>query len=141
MVAVIFTGLTNLFLEGRKATRELTSKITDALRDDLRTLQTLAMEYWSRNRKSGDDVVEARIVALQDEVLQAIALLADEFQMDVCGSDDPRPELLDALTGGDFGSKDRKAEAARVVLVSKLVGGLRTRAIRHRASHLRNRGS
>lgn len=141
MVAVVFTGLTNIYLEGRKATRDLTTKITDTLRDDLRALQTLAVDYWSRKRKSGDDAIEARIVALQDEVLQSVSLLADEFGLDVCSEDDPRPDLLDSLSGGEFGSASRDADAARLVRASKSLSDLRARLIRLRAAHLRTRGN
>jgi hypothetical protein len=141
MVAVVFTGLTNIYLEGRKATRELTTKITDTLRDDLRALQILTVDYWSRKRKAGDDALEARILALQDEVLQSVSLLSEEFGLDVCGEDDPRPDLLDSLTGGDFGSASRNADAVRVVRASKLLSDMRARLIRLRAAHLRKRGS
>jgi len=140
VVAVFFTGLTNLYLERLKGARDLATKIADTLRDDLRNLQFLGAEYWSRTRKKGDEAIEAKILAAQDDALETLALIDGEFGLEICEPEDPRPELLDSLTGGDFQSAERKADSERVVRLSKVIGTIRSRIIRHRAVRLRKKG-
>ncbi|WP_329640659.1 hypothetical protein [Phenylobacterium sp.] len=140
VVAVVFTGFTNLYLERRKAGRDLATKIADSLRDDLRSLQISGVEYWSRARKQGDEAIEARLLASQEDVLETLTLLDGEFQLGICDRDDLRPELLDSLTGGDFQSAERKADPSRVIRLSKTAGELRSRIIRNRTVRLRRRG-
>lgn len=141
VVAVMFTGLTNHILERRKATRDLVTKMADTLRDDLRNLQQSAVDYWGRDYKKGDVLVEARITAVQSDVLRSLAALHD-FGVVVCTPEsDLTPEFLDSLTGGEFGSLSRKADPTRLLRLTQVIGDLRDRVLRRRAERLSRKGA
>jgi hypothetical protein len=139
VVAVVFTSLTNLWLERYKAERDFATKVADGLRDDLRTLRPMAQDYWSRSRAAGDDVVEAKITSSQTDILVALGFLKDELGMVVCESDDPLiVELLDSLTGGKFGNKKgRAADPQRVLRSGAAITALWDRIGRARVAHLK----
>lgn len=140
IVAVVFSTATSILLEHRKSRRDLDSKICDELRDDLRTLQQVAVAYWERKSRKGDAVVEARIVGLQTEILESLSLLASEAGLNVISAED-QAHVADLLTGGQFGSQRRPAAPDRARLISTQLGEIRTSVAKARWSRLRRSGN
>jgi hypothetical protein len=139
LVAVVFTSLTNLWLERYKAERDFATKVADGLREDLRTLRPIVQDYWSRSRTVGDEVIEARITSAQNDILVTLSFLKDELGMTICDSDDPLIlNLLDGLTGGRFGNRrGRAADPARVLRAGAAITALWDKVGRARISHLK----
>ena len=139
MVAVFFSGLTNIYIDRWKADRDQTSKLTDGLRTDLGVLQSLASEYWGRAGKKSDVIIEAKIVALQTDALETIALLAATYSLKIA-DDDGLTNLIDVITGGEFGSATRKADLKRSAESFKLISSMRSRVQAERLSRFRKTG-
>lgn len=139
LVAVVFAGLTNLWMERRKAERDLVTKICDALKADVSTLALLAGDYWSRKRKAKDTLVEAQIVALQDEVLNVRSLLSSDFNVDL-GDDEFFGDLIDAVTGGGFNGSARDPDPERLRAAATLLGQLKGRIVQERWRRLKSTG-
>ncbi|WAC61359.1 hypothetical protein [Brevundimonas sp. SL130] len=139
LVAVLFSGLTNIVIERLKAKRDQATKLCDALRADLAVLQQLAADYWSRKLKVGDAVIEAKILSLQSEVIATSGLLRDEFDLPVA-DDALFADLADALTGGDFGTTARAADTARLKASAALLSELRTRITKERWKRMKKTG-
>ena len=139
LVAVIFSGLTNIVIERLKAKRDQATKLCDGLRADIGVLQQLAGDYWSRKGKLGDALIEAKVLSLQSEVIATSVLLRDEF--DLCFANDALfADLADALTGGQFGSANRFPDNDRVKASSALLGELRTRITKERWHRMKKTG-
>lgn len=140
LVAVVFSSITNIALEHRKARRDLDTKICDELRDDLRMLQQLSLGYWERKRQSGDAALEARMTSLQTEIVESLVLLAEEAKLAVA-SDSELAELMELTTGGGFGSVGRAADPLRARKISSKLGEMRTRVAKLRWGRLRKFGN
>jgi len=140
IVAVVFSTATNILLEHRKSKRDLDSKICDELRDDLRTLQQVAFAYWERRSRRDDAVVEAKIVGLQTEIFESLAVLAMEAGLKVVSIED-QAQVADLLTGGLFGSKRRSADPDRARTISAKLGEVRTSVAKARWGRLRRSGN
>lgn len=139
LVAVMFSGITNVVIERLKAKRDQATKLCDSLRTDFGVLQQLAGDYWSRKGKVGDVLIEARVLALQSEVIATAALLHEEFGLSV--ADDAKfADLADALTGGDFGSASRTPDPDRLKASSVLLSDLRTRITNERWRRMKKTG-
>jgi hypothetical protein len=118
--------LTTWFIERHRGRRDALSKIADGLREDLRAVQQLAVEYWSRESRADDAVIEARMVAYQLEIGAALRLL--QHEMDAAIVVDPNvtiADLADALTGGDFQVAGRQADPARITQCARALSRLR----------------
>lgn len=139
MVAVVFSGLTNIVIERFKAKRDQATKLCDGLRADVSELQKLVGDYWSRESKPGDALVEARILSLQSEVLETASLLAEEFELAIAG-DAFLASMADALTGGEFGAATRVADNDRLKASSSLLSDLRGRITRERWRRMKKTG-
>lgn len=137
IVAVVFSGTTAFLMERWKTQRDQLSKLCDGLRKDLQVLQQLAGEYWGK--KGVDPLAEARILSLQNEVLQTLAVLAAEFSMTV-GTEDDTLEFIDALTGGDFKTRGRRADPDRVQRSAVAISALRLSLVRERTRRARRTG-
>lgn len=137
IVAVVFSGLTAFLMERWKTQRDQLTKVCDALRMDLQVLQQLAGEYWGR--KGIDPWAEARILSLQNEILQTLAVLRDEFSMPV-GTDDDSVEFIDAVSGGDFKARGRRADPDRVQRSAVAISTLRLALVRERTRRARRTG-
>lgn len=138
IVAVVFSGTTAFLMERWKTQRDQLSKLCDALRMDLQVLQQLAGEYWGK--KGVDPLAEARILSLQNEVLQTLAVLKEEFSMTV-GTEDDTVEFMDAVTGGDFKTRGRRADPSRVQKSAVAISTLRLSLVRERTRRARRKGS
>lgn len=139
VVAVVFSGLTNVVIERLKAKRDQATKLCDGLRADVSELQKLAGDYWSRKGKAGDALIEARILSLQSEVLATAGLLAEEFGLSIA-DDALLAAVADALTGGDFGSATRAPDNDRLKSSSALLSDLRTRVTKERWRRMKKTG-
>lgn len=139
LVAVVFSGLTNFYIDRVKADREQTTKLTDGLRSDLAVLQQLASEYWGGGFKKSDILVEAKILALQTDVIDTISLLSDTYSIDIA-DEEGLADLIDVVTGGDFGSGTRKADPERSGKCLKLISSMRSRIQAERLRRLRKTG-
>ena len=139
LVAVLFSGLTNIVIERLKAKRDQATKLCDGLRADLGVLHQLAADYWSRKTKAGDAVIEAKILSLQDEVIATAALLNDEFALTVA-DDRLFADLADALTGGEFGTAARTPDPARLKASAAVLTALRTRVTAERWRRMKKTG-
>lgn len=140
MVAGMFTVLFSVLMERHKATRDVATKIVDGLRDDVKAIQPVVVEYWSRSRKKGDPALEVKINSFQEDILSGLALLADEFDIQVFGSSaadqDAMAKLLDALTGGDFQTAGRAEDRERAQSASAALVDLRARLAKTRISNI-----
>lgn len=139
VVAVVFSGLTNIVIERLKAKRDQATKLCDGLRTDLAELQKLSGDYWSRKGKAGDALIEAKVLALQSEVLATVGLLADEFGLEI-SDDGTLASMADALTGGDFESATRAVDADRLKASSALLSAVRTRVTTERWKRMKRTG-
>jgi hypothetical protein len=137
IVAVVFSGLTAFLMERWKTQRDQLTKVCDALRMDLQVLQQLAGEYWGK--KGADPLAEARILSLQNEILQTLAVLREEFSMTV-GTDEDSVEFIDAVTGGDFKTRGRLADPERVQRSAVAISTLRLGLVRERTRRARRTG-
>jgi hypothetical protein len=135
---VLFAGTTTIIIERYRGRRDAVSKMADGLRDDLRSLQELAIGYWSRSSNADDGAVEARIVAQQSDVLQTLRLVHEAITLEPArGSfDEAIYELLDALTGGDFQTTGRTADLQRMARVHRTIGEFRSAISRARLRQL-----
>jgi hypothetical protein len=139
VVAVVFTGLTNLVIERLKAKRDQSTKLCDALRTDASILQQLSSEYWGRDATASDKIVEAKIMALQTEFIAGVKLLQTECDLTIA-SDDTLASIADALTGGEFRSKGRKADDERLNASFTLLSKLRTNILEERSHRISKTG-
>ncbi|GEM_PF-2267167 len=137
IVAVIFTALYNIYMEQFKAHRDAGTKVADGLREDIRTLQPLVTDYWSRNRRAGDPALESKIIAAQADLLATVVLLRESFDIYVFSTEGDLANLLDLLTGGEFGVSGRQADADRAVRVSKALVELRASVTKSRLATLK----
>lgn len=126
IIGVMFSLITALILERYRGRRDAVTKLGEALRDDLRSAQQLAVEYWARASKKDDAVVEARMVAIQTDLLASLRLFQTFLGCPLCsGITDLEQELLDALTGGAFQTRPRPADPSRILRVAKVSARLR----------------
>lgn len=127
IVAVIFSYLTNMFLESHRAQRDSLSAQVNSLRDDLLDLWRKAAEYWSHDFRLDGDILAAEQILLLEQDLRFRAmevasrlegLPQDKMKMFLA-------DLADELTSGDFGTIDKKAEPSRLPKLRKAVIYLR----------------
>lgn len=131
LVAVVFSGLTNLVIERLKAKRDQATKLCDTLRVDVTMLQQMAGEYWGRAGKTDDAIIEAKMLALQTEIIGTVTLLRSDFRLDL-GDDLALALLADQVTGGAFGTWKRKADPDRLKGAFSRLGDLRLRITQER---------
>ena len=131
LVAVVFSGFTNLVMERLKAKRDQATKLCDTLRVDVTVLQQLAGDYWGRAGKADDAIVEAKMLALQTEIIGTVTLLRSDFGLDL-GDDLSLALLADQVTGGAFGTTKRKADPDRLKGAFSRLGDLRLRITQER---------
>ena len=82
-------------------------------------------------------MVEARIIAAQNDALQTLRILDDAIEIAPKAVLQIQTEdLLDALTGGQFQSADREPDAERVRRIAGSIGKFRTDIMRARMKHL-----
>lgn len=139
LVAVLFSGLTNVVIERLKAKRDQATKLCDGLRTDVAVLQQLAVDYWSRKNKAGDAVIEAKVLAFQSEIIATAGLLKEEFDLAIA-DDVLFANMADALTGGDFGAVVRLPDLLRLKAASALLSDLRTRITNERWRRMKRTG-
>ncbi|MFT4254019.1 MAG: hypothetical protein QM608_16235 [Caulobacter sp.] len=137
IVAVIFTALYNIYMERFKAHRDAGTKVADGLREDIRALQPLVTDYWSRNRRAGDPAVESKIIAAQADLLATVTLLRESFEIHIFAKHGDLTDLLDLLTGGDFAVSGRQADLDRAVRASNALVQLRASVTKSRLATLK----
>jgi hypothetical protein len=127
IVAVAFAGTTTFLIERFGAVRDEVTNLSNSVRDDLRSVQNLAVEYWSRDRLPEDRSIEAKIVAGQTDLAHSVRLL-NEF-IDLGGSspvDHRLADLFDALTGGSFQEAARVADPPRIQALTRMIARFRS---------------
>jgi hypothetical protein len=139
VVAVVFTGLTNFAIDRFKADREVSTKICDEVRGDLRELQRLSTEYWSRARAADDKSVEAKILSMQADVLSNSEVLRT-MGIEIFPSVTASIDFLDVLTGGKFGQSRRAADLDRMRKIVELISQVRAAAVTARLRRLKKTG-
>ena len=119
VVAVMFTGLTSYCLERLKGRREAITNLTTTLRDDLRRLQELGADYWSRGAHPDDATREAFIMSLLAAISTGLRSLHAETKIIVANDLGAwLIQLQDHLTGGGFQTSTRTADFARIQIAA-----------------------
>ncbi len=99
--------------------------IDDYLRD-LGTIESLAVEYWSKNASAPEEkLLSARLRG----ALHSSSIFL-EYSKNALGNDHPRftdldGEMYDAATGGDFDGADRVESYERIVRIATTASELR----------------
>jgi hypothetical protein len=126
LVALVFGGSAAYVLELYRGRREAATKVADTLREYLDDAQELIGEYWSRPYILGDEVIEAKIIGLQSNITVTLALLdsmlKEKFSRNLTSTS---INLIDALTGGDFQSKGRGSDPARISICANFTAKLK----------------
>lgn len=125
IVAVGFAGTTTFLIETFNAVRDEVTTLANEVRGDLRSIQILAVEYWARPRAAGDEALEARLIAAQNDLGHSLRLL-DGLLLLKGSADSWLVDIFDALTGGDFQGQQRQAEPARIQQIVRLTSSLRS---------------
>jgi hypothetical protein len=137
IVAIVFGASATYFLELYRGRREGATKLADALREDLKRAQDLASEYWSSDRNDKDIILEEKVIAIQSEITKGISLLNNSIREPVTNDiSHATAGLLDALTGGQFQTIDRKADPSRIRACAQLTSDLRYKIARARLRSL-----
>lgn len=136
VVAAWLALIANRLLDKRRAHRDYITRLSDALREDVRLAVEAAAEYWSPSPKN-KAVIEARMKMLESEV-RAGALLIDEGDGSELAVEfrDAVTDFLIVVTGADFEAVKVRANSAHIreltgkgVALRKLTARLRRQQI------------
>ncbi|GAA0645941.1 hypothetical protein GCM10009101_18900 [Brevundimonas lenta] len=111
-------------LDKSKGRREHFYKTVDTLRQQLEALQPIAAAYWFKKHDGKSAAVEETIKFLLGDIGKLMRLASDAGAPSLYSSPESKgvqgmAELIDATTGGDFGSSKRLAEPERSARITR----------------------
>lgn len=137
IVAVLFTGFTNFFLERLKVRRQAVTDLCDSLRSELSDLQDVNTHYWSQPHQVSDAISEAKIMAALEAT--STGLRTFEKKLGLKLSDDLDGwlvDLRDKSTGGGFQSVSRDRDFGRLQSVASQLSRMRYRIFEERLKRM-----
>ncbi len=139
LVALIFSAVWILVLEGHRARRDRLTARVDGLREDLMTLWERTASYWSRDADPRLDAIDSEwILLLEQDTRWRVSRVAQELGIDDQLAADHVADISHAATGGDFGDPGRKSDPQRVAQLRYAVIMLRNLLGEARDTRLRN---
>lgn len=140
LVAAGVTFLLNRRLERLRGRRELNTRVFDSARDNIRDLARLTSAYWSHDRSPADPEDETKILMIESDVRVDVAAVLEfalpEAKDEIESAID---DLIEAGTGGDYQSIDRKADIGRVRRIAGAAARLRGALLKARRNLIEKR--
>lgn len=127
VIALIFSWIVAMIIERHRARREFLTKEVDAVRSALSEIWAQGSSYWGHDSVENQFAVEERILFLEQEIRSGVTDLGEYFGQEfrkeavsLCA------DLSTAISGGAFGSPDRKPDEARLKAVRLAAVNLRS---------------